>query len=299
MKKENIEFLKELQKELTTQDTCYQASPRFWVVRTKERVWEKDTEEDYDIIAYYHDGEIYEMTEMQDILDLEESMMYSLENISGSDSWRKEEIISEFKLLKEEFSKTNNFIDIDIDILKNIFSNMYYADNSGNDWSEDNIYYGHYEWKIAPSTMFLTLKDAQEHCDKNYYHYIKGYPYAMTAWRSPKVRKLLEILETENFDDPKENEISIGPTYIGRVGLQNLRNFIALDIVGGDLFLENLEKRGIKVWDNEIVIEMDSLGHENRFKICDSSQMTNEECEKTVKTLSVLLECNWIFKERI
>lgn len=37
--KEEILFLKELQKEMNTQDTVCQADPRFWVIEGSERVY--------------------------------------------------------------------------------------------------------------------------------------------------------------------------------------------------------------------------------------------------------------------
>lgn len=201
MKKENIEFLKELQKELTTQDTVGQASPRFWVVRTKELIWNKDTEEDYDVVGYYGDEGIYEIRRKQDILDLEEDIENMLID-GGYQHTVVSEIRNNIKLLKNSIIEKENILIFDDEILKDIFSDLYYL-SEDTEW-DDTIYYGHYEWKIAPDTMFLTLKDAQEHCKNNYYHYIDGYPYAMTAERSPKVEKLLEILETENFDNIKE-----------------------------------------------------------------------------------------------
>lgn len=52
---------------------------------------------------------------------------------------------------------------------------------------------------IHNSTMFLTKQEAQEHIRLNHYHYTnKAHTYAMTAWRAPKVERLLNILK--NFD---------------------------------------------------------------------------------------------------
>ena len=52
---------------------------------------------------------------------------------------------------------------------------------------------------IHPNTMFLTKAEAKRHIELNHYHYSpKAHTYAMTAWRAPKVEKLLKILE--NFD---------------------------------------------------------------------------------------------------
>ena len=58
---------------------------------------------------------------------------------------------------------------------------------------------------IHPNTMFLTKTEAKRHIKLNHYHYSsKAHTYAMTAWRAPKVERLLKILET--FDWEKLNE---------------------------------------------------------------------------------------------
>lgn len=54
---------------------------------------------------------------------------------------------------------------------------------------------------IVSDTMFLTHKEAAAHLKANYYHYTKdAHTYAMTAWRSPQVRDLLQLLRTIDFD---------------------------------------------------------------------------------------------------
>ena len=54
---------------------------------------------------------------------------------------------------------------------------------------------------IVPNTMFLTKAECKKHIEKNAYHYTsKAHSYAMTAWRSPKVDRLLNILSTMHWD---------------------------------------------------------------------------------------------------
>ena len=48
MKKEDVKFLKDLQHEMNTQDTCYQSDPRFWVVMQSVR--------DYHVLSGESDG---------------------------------------------------------------------------------------------------------------------------------------------------------------------------------------------------------------------------------------------------
>ena len=57
------------------------------------------------------------------------------------------------------------------------------------------------ERRIASDTMFLTLRECEEHIKRNHYHYNNPLPYAITAWRSPQVERLIEILQTVDWDD--------------------------------------------------------------------------------------------------
>ena len=61
------------------------------------------------------------------------------------------------------------------------------------------------EYQIVENTFFLTLKECKEHIEANHYHYNKPRPYAMTAWRSPQVEKLYEILAETDWSE-LENE---------------------------------------------------------------------------------------------
>ncbi len=54
---------------------------------------------------------------------------------------------------------------------------------------------------IAENTMFLTLREAQEHIRLNGYHYKNPRPFAMTAWRSPQVCQLIKILHDADWDE--------------------------------------------------------------------------------------------------
>ena len=54
---------------------------------------------------------------------------------------------------------------------------------------------------IAENTMFLTLREAQEHIRLNGYHYKNPRPFAMTAWRSPQVEQLIKVLQEADWDD--------------------------------------------------------------------------------------------------
>jgi len=54
---------------------------------------------------------------------------------------------------------------------------------------------------IVPNTMFLTKAECKEHIERNVHHYTsKAHTYAMTAWRAPKVERLLNILSSTPWD---------------------------------------------------------------------------------------------------
>ncbi|WP_232351005.1 hypothetical protein [Bacillus halotolerans] len=66
-----------------------------------------------------------------------------------------------------------------------------YVDSGADLIPETEVHY------IYQNTMFLTKAEAKEHIKQNHYHYTKKvHTYAMTAWRAPKVERLLKILET-------------------------------------------------------------------------------------------------------
>jgi hypothetical protein len=50
---------------------------------------------------------------------------------------------------------------------------------------------------IKQNTMFFTKRECQEHIKRNHYHYNKSvHTYAMTAWRSPQVERIMKFLTT-------------------------------------------------------------------------------------------------------
>jgi hypothetical protein len=77
------------------------------------------------------------------------------------------------------------------------------CEDSAMDWIKEHYDENAYlipvreEHVVHPNTMFLTKAEAKRHIELNHYHYSpKAHTYAMTAWRAPKVERLLKILET-------------------------------------------------------------------------------------------------------
>ena len=180
MKKEDIEFLKALQNEMLTQNTVGQASPRFWVVmQTVRDYWVDDDIEGiciYDTYAAEHvfEGKIEELPDWInkefDVVKKCECNYNSLEIICEDENEYYISNVSDIKDFLEEYASGQ-------------YSVCYYRDRE----------------EIAQDTMFLTIRECREHIEANRHHYNKPHTYAMTAWRSPQVARLYEILEKTDW----------------------------------------------------------------------------------------------------
>lgn len=183
MKKEDREFLKELQHEMLTQDHVCQASPRFWVVmQTVKDYWVDD---EIDGVAIY-DTDAAETVFEGEIEDLPE--------------WLKENFDVIVKCECE-----NGYIEIVCEDENEYFTDDI-ADIKGFLDEYDSGRYSICNYRnreeIVQDTMFLTLRECKEHIKSNSHHYNKtAHSYAMTAWRSPQVARLYEILEKTNWEE--------------------------------------------------------------------------------------------------
>lgn len=171
--KDDIQFLKELQKELITQDNDVQASPRFWTVGDYRMVpCPEGFQDEHHVVApqrecYGEINSILKEIEEDELDELSVEAKEDFKEIGCEDSaldWFKE------------------YYDEDADIVP---------------MREEHF--------IRPNTMFLTKAEAKRHIELNHYHYSsKAHTYAMTAWRAPKVERLLKILETFDWDQLAE-----------------------------------------------------------------------------------------------
>jgi hypothetical protein len=189
--RDEIKFLKELQEELKTQETDYQAAPRFWAIKDYRMV---PGNEEYDscTTSYFHnDGD---HTEFADVEDLKEFLTeHYLDDVY--EYLDTEEVVDFKELLNRKdttFEELWEFV---------------------NDCMNDDGFFRECPVKeesfVRYNTMFLTKAEAKRHLELNHYHYSKkAHTYAMTAWRAPKVERLLEILETFDWDKVQVQEVS-------------------------------------------------------------------------------------------
>ena len=166
---EYIRFLKALQKELKTQDTDCQASPRFWTVGDFRMIPCPEGHQDE---YHVYSGEQEYSGEINSLLsDIKNENLHEL-----SDEAKE------------------SYYEIGCEVSATEWLEKY--------WSDDVLLIPvKEEHFIHRDTMFLTKAEAKEHIKLNHYYYSpRAHTYAMTAWRAPKVGRLLEILETVDWE---------------------------------------------------------------------------------------------------
>ncbi len=196
LSKDDVEFLKELQHIMNTQDHVSQADPRFWVV--------EGTVKEYGIETGYEDGcELVTCEGTVIASDMEEAYEYIKENADIPEENLKN-LIFDSGQDRIIYTVTDEYGDEDETVMYD-FDDV--IDFLGED--EDNIHVANYRniEKLFPNTMFITNDECKAHIKANYYHYPKdAHSYAMTAWRAPQVERLWKILHTMEFERVEVSE---------------------------------------------------------------------------------------------
>ncbi|OPA22788.1 hypothetical protein BHL53_20720 [Bacillus cereus] len=175
--KKDIQFLKDLQQELKTQETDGNAAPRFWVIKDYRFVPGNENYDSGHVEHFFNDGDYVKFSRFSDLKEFLEEYF--------------EDEIEEVKNLQELLNDEN----------ENFYELWEYVENNMNECGYFSTVFVKEEDFIMPDTMFLTKEEAKRHLELNKHHYTsKAHTYAMTAWRAPKVERLLNILETFDWD---------------------------------------------------------------------------------------------------
>lgn len=182
--KEEVNFLKELQKEMNTQDHVGQADPRYWVIRDYMKVYGEELNN--------ADGiSIYDSYSCSTVIEVEYHAFgvdYAIEQILKMLS------DDEYELSEEEVE--NIKLAYDMESLIGALDEV----------SSYDFHVCQYQEIAKDDGMFLTHEAAIEHLKRNDYHYSDdAHTYAKTAWRS-KEEKLWSILQQVDFDKLLEAE---------------------------------------------------------------------------------------------
>ena len=192
--KEELDFLSDLQHELNTQDHVGQADPRFWVIMGQEKQVVPSGYED-DVVLYDDDA----AEELADGMD--NIIKFLNEKFKDNDEpWEITQEYSSYTIKSKEDDEYNEYL-CDLEELEEWLHEHNHKDYT--------FHYYSCKPMIYPNTMFLTEKAAANHLRQNDYHYdTTAHTYAMTAWRSPDVEKLIKILQTVDFSNIVSNVIT-------------------------------------------------------------------------------------------
>lgn len=156
-----------------------QSSPRFWVLRDYRIVPANEEYDDGFTQYFYNDGDFVEFDDVDDLREFIEDYF---------EDWLSDKIFMMYT-----FEKSNT-------TLKDIWQMIEMYDVNGffgSCYVKEEVF-------IVPDTMFLTKEEAKKHIERNRHHYTsKVHTYAMTAWRSPKVERLLDVLMNMDWDKVK------------------------------------------------------------------------------------------------
>ena len=191
---DDIKFLKELQKELNTEDNAGTAIPRYWVIRQPERIYNLDEDEaNYYMFIDEYDHQELSLDDLKVMLeDTDDDNLKSVEVKDG---------VLTFEYFDKYLEKIETY---DID-----FNNLY---TDGRDkilelleFEVRVIYYSELDVTVD-NCMFLTQIDAENHLRANDYHYHEeARTYCMHGWRNPRFERLINILSKTDFDSMLED----------------------------------------------------------------------------------------------
>lgn len=191
---DDIKFLKELQKELNTEDNVGTASPRYWVIRQPERIYHLE-EDEADYYVFIDECDKYELT-LEDLKDkLEFLCDDNLKSVEVKDGVLTFEYFDEWleEVEKYKVDYDNCYTDGRDKILELLESDV------------SVVYYKEVD-ETVDNCMFLTQIDAENHLRANDYHYHeKARTYCMCGWRSPRFERLINILSRTDFDSMLED----------------------------------------------------------------------------------------------
>lgn len=193
---DDIKFLKELQKELNTEDNVGTANPRYWVIRQPERIYHLD-EDKADYYVFIDDD--YQELTLEELKNyLEDVYDDNLKSVDIKDGVLTFEYLDEFSEEIEKYTidfynsslDSGYSVDKVLELLESDVSIIYYKEI---DVTVDNC-------------MFLTQIDAENHLRANDYHYHeKARTYCMHGWRNPRFERLIKILSKTDFDSMLED----------------------------------------------------------------------------------------------
>lgn len=196
---EEINFLKNLQHRINTQDHIGQADPRYWVIRDYRKHYGKDlnNSDGWVIIDTNESGEtlvdsgnvVVNVNSGENFL--EAVIRTTLNEIKENDMLSEyfDEDCFDAKLWQDDVVECSYDIDTFVENLNEFIG------------ESDRFAIIEYEDIATDTNAFLSHEAAQTFLKNNYYHFgPDAHTYAVTAWRNPDAEKLIKILHEVDFD---------------------------------------------------------------------------------------------------
>lgn len=206
MNKEDIDFLKALQKERNTQDNCGTADVRTWVIKDRDDTVTEEGHEDYYLL---YDSENCNNLDLDDIYDILkilelETDYYTGKLIVEDLNFENSTITFTYVGNKVSISRDSDNEDgifikgMDVDELISFFNDNFY---------EIVIVNMRVGWKHE--FCFLTQKAAENYLKRKGHNHSKdAHTYCICTYQDPEIARLMDIVESTDWDSVNTTKIT-------------------------------------------------------------------------------------------
>lgn len=203
--KDDIDFLKTLQKERNTQDNCETADVRTWVIKDRNDTVTEEGHEDY---YHLYDSENCNNLDLKDIYDILKALefetdYYSEELVIENLNFENDVITFTYFGRKSSISKDNNneggiiIKGVCVGELISFFNDNFY---------EIVIVNMRVGWKHQ--FCFLTQKAAENYLKRKGHNHSKdAHTYCICTYEDPEIAKLMDIIESTDWDSVNTTKI--------------------------------------------------------------------------------------------
>lgn len=204
--KDDIDFLKTLQKERNTQDNCETADVRTWVIKDRNDTVTEEGHEDY---YHLYDSENCNNLDLKDIYDILKALEFETDYYTGElviENLNFENDVITFTYFgrKSSISKDNNnkggiiIKGVCVGELISFFNDNFY---------EIVIVNMRVGWKHQ--FCFLTQKAAENYLKRKGHNHSKdAHTYCICTYEDPEIAKLMDIIESTDWDSVNTTKIT-------------------------------------------------------------------------------------------
>nr|DAN80032.1 MAG TPA: hypothetical protein [Caudoviricetes sp.] len=204
--KDDIDFLKALQKERNTQDNCGTGNVRTWVIKDRNDTVTEEGHEDYYLL---YDSENCNVLDLEDIYDILKALEFETDYYTGElviENLNFENNIITFAYAGSKVSISRDSDNEDGIIIKGMDADELIS------FFNDNFY------EIVTVNMrvgwkhqfcFLTQKAAENYLKRKGHNHSKdAHTYCICTYEDPEIAKLMDIIESTDWDSVNTTKIT-------------------------------------------------------------------------------------------